>query len=227
MSTKKQAVTPPDDSNVIRIPQADPAIPAFAESQVEHAAALVVDSKDSHGYAQGFRAGIDDKIKELTARRMTITRPIDAAKAAVMDLFRSPIALLERVRGDTDRKILRYEQDLRRKAAELQAKLDAKAKQEREAMAAKAEKARTPEKAAALIEASRQIVAPTVTPDLAVTTGRRKSYGYRIKDASLVPRAYLCVDEKRVGAHVRAMGMDAQATFGDAIEVFETTSVTA
>ncbi|MFA5401365.1 MAG: hypothetical protein WC359_13030 [Dehalococcoidia bacterium] len=56
---------------------------------------LTIDTPEDYKYWGAQRVVANDQIKELTAERLKITRPMDAAKKAVMAFFDPPISLRE------------------------------------------------------------------------------------------------------------------------------------
>lgn len=95
---------------------------------------------------------IKAKAAALEEQRKAITKPMDDAKKAVMDLFRSPSELLAQAEAILKRKMLGYQQEQERIAAEARRKAEAEAAAERARIAAdarKAEEAAQAERAAA------------------------------------------------------------------------------
>jgi hypothetical protein len=82
--------------------------------------------------------GIKAKAAQLDTQRKAITKPLDEAKAAVMDLFRGPIDLLTRAEGILKGKLLAYQQEEQRKAREAQLQAERAAQAERDRLAAEA-----------------------------------------------------------------------------------------
>lgn len=82
--------------------------------------------------------GIKSKATQLDTQRKAITKPLDEAKAAVMDLFRGPIDLLTRAEGILKGKLLAYQQEEQRKAREAQLQAERAAQAERDRLAAEA-----------------------------------------------------------------------------------------
>ncbi|WP_261526849.1 hypothetical protein [Burkholderia multivorans] len=69
--------------------------------------------------------------KELDAKRKSITQPIDAAKKAVMDLFRAPTDYLDQAEALLKKAIQTYDREEERKRIAEQARLEEAARQER------------------------------------------------------------------------------------------------
>lgn len=70
--------------------------------------------------------------QRLEAGRKKITAPLDAAKKAVMDLFRGPAEDLEEAERLYKRELLSFEQEQRRRAEEAQRKIEEDARKEEE-----------------------------------------------------------------------------------------------
>lgn len=151
--------------------------------------------------------------KRLEEVRTAITRPMDAAKKAVLEFFRAPEAKLADAENRIKRAMIGYQTEQERIRREQQAKLEADARKEREriaAQAAKAEAAGKVEKAEALQIRAAQVVAPVVMTEQPKVTGisLREVWRFEVVDATAVPREYLAIDEKKIGQIVRAMKGD-------------------
>lgn len=71
---------------------------------------LTILTEDQYRYWADQRIAANDQIKELTERRLRITRPMDAAKKEVMDLFEPPISFRKSFLGVIDPKLLAFEE---------------------------------------------------------------------------------------------------------------------
>lgn len=111
---------------------------------------------------------IKAKAAALDERRKSITKPMDDAKKAVMDLFRGPLALLEQAEGVLKGKMLTYQQDQRRKAEEARLQAERIAREQREKLEAEAralaEAGRTGEAAVKEQVAQMVVAAPVAAP---------------------------------------------------------------
>jgi colicin import membrane protein len=150
----------------------------------------------------------------LEALRMTMTKPLDAAKKAIMDFFRAPADQLDRAENTLKRAMIGFQQEQERIRLEQQRLADEAARKEREALERRAQKAEASgkvEKAEMLQTQAASVVAPVIqreTPKVAgVTT--RKVPKFEIVDPTLVPREYCTPDEKKIRAVVNALRTDA------------------
>jgi hypothetical protein len=84
--------------------------------------------------------GIKRRAAALDEQRKSITKPLDDAKKAVMDLFRGPLDLLTRAEGILKGKMLTYQQEEQRKANEARIAAERAAQAERDRLAAEAAK---------------------------------------------------------------------------------------
>lgn len=82
---------------------------------------------------------IKAKAATLEDQRKAITKPMDDAKKAVMDLFRGPLDLLTKAEGVLKGKLLAYQQEETRKAAEQRRIVEQAAAAEREKLRKEAE----------------------------------------------------------------------------------------
>lgn len=124
-----------------------------------------VASLDDYRVAANELKKIKQRRDALDAARKQITRPLDEAKARVMDLFKPVIALLDEAETLYKRTMLAYSDEQARIQREQQAKLEEEARKERERLAREAEKAaakgRT-ERAEELQQRAAATVAPVV-----------------------------------------------------------------
>lgn len=131
--------------------------------------------------------------KAAVAHRDSIAKPIDEAERIVKGRIADYIS--------EQRRIAAAEQQ------RLQAEADAKAEAERKRAMAAAAKLKTETLREERIEQAETIVAPVVHVAVAVPETKLAmivSYGYEIQDEAKVPREYLCVDDRKIGAVVRA-----------------------
>lgn len=143
----------------------------------------------------------------LNEKRMGITRPIDAAKAAVMALFKPSVEKCEELSkiGRSKHQTFMDEQERQRK--ERQRKLDEEAEKkaaaERKkledkatAAAAKGNTAKADElrEQASSVQAAPVIAAPTVAP--AAGTAQVTRWKYRVTDLKSVPRDYMIPNDE-------------------------------
>src|ERR1700679_3513915 len=122
----------------LSIPTPDGAAQTEAMTAATYAKGFSIVTASDSVKAQEARARINTKIKTLTEARLTMTRPIDAAKKVIMDFFAGPIALLEQAKGVFDQKIIAFdnEQDrLRRIEQQRQDEIVAKERRRLQAIA--------------------------------------------------------------------------------------------
>lgn len=156
---------------------------------------------------------VKDAQKKLDELRRGMTRPLDAAKKAIMDFFRGPEEKLARAEAGIKRAMLTYSEAEEKKRREAQARAEEAARKERErleAQAAKAAAAGKVEKAAILEQAAAATVAPIAVPEPAKVAGvsMREVWKFEVVDPAAVPREFLVVDEKKIGAIVKALKGD-------------------
>lgn len=103
-----------------------------AQQALELAEAYTVDSAEMYALAGEELRTIATKKAKLEETRMGITRPMDAAKKAVMDLFRGPLEVLEKAEGVLRHSMLTFKRAEDEKARKAQAEAEAAARAERE-----------------------------------------------------------------------------------------------
>ncbi len=147
--------------------------------------------------------------KKISELRLSMTRPLDATKKAIMDFFRIPEQYCADIKSAISNKRLEYqkEQDkIRQKEEDRVRRL-----QEAEAtkLEARADKLKSEGRAEELRQEAQQIreTAPTISiPPVEKSEGIRTvtNYKFEIIDATKIPSEYLIADEQKIGRVVRA-----------------------
>lgn len=129
------------------------------------------------------------RIKELEAARKKITQPLDAAKKAVMDLFRPAVTGYQDAILQIKGAMGAYIRDEEIKAAKARAEAEAKAAAERKALEEAAAKAESPEEAQAIQEAASMMTAEPVAqtaPAKAAGVTTRKTWKGRVTNKQVL-----------------------------------------
>lgn len=177
-------------------------VPALCEK-----ANLVIANQEQYETAGTVLKEVKSRYNELDKQRKSITKPLDDAKKAVMDLFKQPLSLLETAEKKIKGLMVGYADEQERKAKEEQLRLqrlaDAEAEKERkklEAKIARAEASGKLEKAEEL-EAQKDAIEAIDVPVIVPQAETQKGISYREKwsavvvDEKLVPREYLIVNQ--------------------------------
>ncbi len=128
---------------------------------------LVVDSTEMFEVASEHTKVIKSLAKAIDEKRMSMTRPLDESKKAIMDFFRPMVDALEEAEKELKRKLLNYQTEQER------IRREAVAKAQREAEAARrAEQERLAAEAAAAAEAgdeakAEELVAEAIEAEIA------------------------------------------------------------
>ena len=101
---------------------------------LSNATSLVIDSNDMYEIAASELSAIKKRAKELEAKRVSLTKPLDEVKKGLMDLFRVPLEKLTSAETAIKKAMIAYTDEQERKRREEQARLDAIARQQREAL---------------------------------------------------------------------------------------------
>lgn len=186
---------------------------ADANAIHEVATQLVIDNDVMYEHAGLELSAINAKLAALEDRRLSITRPMDAAKKAVMSLFAPATERLEAAKKALTAGMLTYQRQKQEAAAEAQRRANEAAEKERARLAQRAERAEASgkaDKAEALREQAMTTVAPVVAISQAKAKGvsTRANWQFEVTDPSLIPREFLMVDEKKIGQVVKAMKGD-------------------
>lgn len=219
MSLSNDIVTA--DSPVVR------AARQSAESLCTMEYGLVI--RDVSGFESGAEtlARIKGALNELDETRKSITSPMNQAVKRVNALFASPLNALESAERSIKTKLIAWQRHQDELARERQSVLDEEARKQREKLevqAAKAAVAGKAERAAELAERAAMVVAPIVETDAPKVSGfsTRPVVRYEVLDLAEVPEQFKMLDDKRVAALCRSLGMDAQALL-PGIRVYEET----
>lgn len=156
---------------------------------------------------------VKDAQKKLDDLRKSMTRPIDAAKKAIMDFFRGPEQKLATAESGIKRAMIGYSEEQDRIRREAQRKADEAARKEQEKLqqqAAKAIASGKVEKAEQLEQRAATVVAPIVQREAPRVSGivTKEVWKFEVTDPAAVPREYLSVDEKKIGGVVRSLKGD-------------------
>lgn len=151
--------------------------------------------------------------KALDELKKKITRPIDAAKKAVLELFRSPEDKLSRAESGIKRAMIGFQDEQERFRRAEQLRVDDVARRERERLEAQARKAQESGKVAKaeiLEQRAATVVAPIInrTPPKMAGVQTREVWKFEVTDPASVPREYLIVDESKIRRVVGALKGD-------------------
>jgi membrane protein involved in colicin uptake len=223
----------PENMNVVVARPDEAALVTGAEKSLAIAQSIEIDSADMYRLAGDELATIKGKAKQLDEQRKSITKPLDDAKKAVMDLFLRPLEILTSAENSLKRSMLTYDQEQRRKQEEEQRKASEAAAAERrrqqEEAAQKAEEARKAaeagdtQKAAELQQQAEEkaavaemITAPVIQMEKPKAAGVnvRKTYKARVTDMKAllqavidgkVPEAVIEVNESVLNSQARSL----------------------
>jgi hypothetical protein len=156
---------------------------------------------------------IKGAMKRMEELRTAITRPMDAAKRAVMDLFGPPAERLATAERSIKSAMVTYQNEIERQAREerLIAEREAREQQERlEAAASRAAERGEMETADALQSQAATVQPVAVTRETPKIAGInfRDAWKFEITDPAAIPREYLLVDESKIRKIVQAMKAD-------------------
>jgi hypothetical protein len=217
-----------------------------AEALAKHGAAalqlvedFVVNDDATYQLAGEELQAIQRREKQLNDTRMSITRPMDEAKARVMELFRSPVETLGKAAGILKGKMLGYGQEVARKAAEERQAAERAAQAERDRLAAEAAalaaQGRTGEAEVKTQVAAMIVAAPPTQAEAPKVAGvsERKTVEFEVVDLLALVKhvaehpelvGLLAIDGVRVRAHVKSLGLACKTP---GIRVFEKSSLAA
>jgi hypothetical protein len=222
----------------VQLPAAE-TLARHGASALELVEAFVVNDDATYQLAGEELQAIQRRERALNDQRLLITRPMDEAKTAVMNLFRGPVDTLGKAAGILKAKMLGYSQQVAQRAAEERAQAERLAQQERARLAAEAEalraagntgEAEVKEQVATMI-----VAAPAVQSQAPKVAGvsERKAVDFEVVDMLALIKhvaerpelaGLLQVDSVKLRAHVKSMGM---ACTTPGLRVFEKSSLAA
>jgi len=164
-------------------------VTAQARINLESVRAFEIRSDEDKAFAAELLKAAKAKLNDLEARRRKFTVPIDTLKKEVQSLFKPPQSYYEEIERALKFKIGTYE--LAQRAAAEARMLEASAAVQ------EGDTAKAAEVVASIVP---------VVPVQGITI--RERWEWRVIDASLVPREFLTVDERKVNA-VAPRGEDA------------------
>ena len=140
-------------------------------SVIASAEKLTITTVEQMAASSALLTSIKGRQKSLTELRLSITKPMDAAKKGVMEVFQPAVDRLANAERTLKSAVLTYTQEQEQKRREEQARLDAAAEREREQLRKQAELQRQAgheERAAASDQLADVVQAPPVeTPPVA------------------------------------------------------------
>jgi hypothetical protein len=156
-------------------------------------AVVIVDDATFEG-AAGVLRTIKGRHNELDALRKGITKPLDDAKKAVMNMFRTPLERLKNAENITKASMLTYTREQEAKRVAEEARLQEIARKEREKIeraAERAAKAGKEEKAEALEAIAEAVPVPVVAEATPKVAGQsvRNTYHAQVTDKMALIKA--------------------------------------
>lgn len=182
---------------------------------------------------------IKSRAAVLEEQRKAITKPMDDANKAVMDLFRGPLDLLGKAEGILKTKLLAYQQEEARRIAAERLAAERAAQEERDRLAAEAEKLAAEGRAGeAMVKqqvAEMIVAAPPATPEPTKVQGlaSRTTVEFEVTDLHALVKhiaatpeliALVAPDSVKLRAYVRGLGTACQLP---GVRVFEKASLAA
>lgn len=167
-----------------------------AERVLINSKELIIKNQTDYEQALSLTRVIRQKLKDLTETRLSITKPLDQAKKAVMALFERPTKMLEEAKECADKAVITYTDLQEQKRKEQELKLQAEAEKKRKELEAKAEAARVAGKdiKAEQYEVKAQaVIAPTLAERIQKVDGvsYRDQWSAVVIDVNAVPREYM------------------------------------
>jgi len=150
---------PPQVPDTVRLQPINMAMFAEASGTLEVARSITIDGPEMYSLAADQLKDIKSLAKRLDDDRKAITKPLDAAKAAVMNLFRGPVQFCADAEATIKQSMLGYDNEQRRLQQEAERKAREAAEAERRRIAEVARKQAEAEAAAARAEAEKRAAA--------------------------------------------------------------------
>lgn len=173
---------------------------------------LVIKTQEDAGIANDYLKNAKAKAKEIEATRVSFVKPFNDQVKFINDWFRKPMDCLAVIEQKLKEKIMSYDNEVRRKVAEEEARLRAEAaereRKERDKLEKRADKAEASGKVERAAELRQQAETTVIqAPVLAApksTMSYRTDYDFEVVDKALVPEDYKIVDEVMLRKVVKA-----------------------
>jgi len=182
-----------------------------AEVALTQARGIVIANVEQYTNAGTELLKVKKFLKDLEVERKKITDPLTKAKEAVMAFFNTPKDNATKAMNIIAGAMQTYDDKKAEEARKENARLSEIARKESEKLSEKARKAEESgnlEKAEELKRQAlmKETIVPSVSAEPVKIAGlaSRENWTYEITDINLVPREYLCADEKKIGAVIRA-----------------------
>lgn len=163
---------------------------------------LIVQCDEDYASGSETLTWIQNSLKKCEERRKFFVKPLQDHVARINLFFKNFTEPLQGFKDEISTKLLTYrsEQEAKRQAEE------ERKRKEQERLTRKAEKQY--EKTGVAVSAPLPIVAVPEAPkttfsDLGAVTAK-KAWAWSITNEKLIPREYLCIDEKKINAVIRA-----------------------
>lgn len=157
-----------------------------AQAESAHITALTIDTPEEFRIGLAALKELSAKHRELETKRKEATKPLDDAKKAIMAWFRPAVDSLDGAIRTLRFRLGQYE-----------------------AHAAERERSAAEKYGKALAAGERPdptVLAAAFSPAVELDGAQRRTvWKHRITDESKIPREYLCVDEKKIAAVVKAL----------------------
>ena len=207
--SKPSNVKPSDEDEVAQVTiQAE-------EMMVRYSAFQIKTQSDFDTAGEALRT-IKARIAAVEDLQKSITQPLNLVLKRWRDLCRRPLDYFVRAENSLRKTRLIFQQDQEAKRLEAESKLrelarkeEEKKKKALETRAQKAEEKGDAEKAEELREKKAEVFVPAPIVESQVERtkgiGMRKDWKARIVDPQIIPRDFLCVDEKKLNQYARTM----------------------
>ena len=180
---------------------------------------IAIHNQDDYNTASDVLKEVKSRYKELDTQRKNITKPLDDAKKAVMELFRQPLDLLGKAESKIKSLMIGYTAEQEKKAREEQEKLqklaEAEAERERKKLEAKIERAKASGKEEKVeeLEMQKEAIIPMDVPVVTANIEQPKGISYKEKWTAEVVDFKALPDEYKL-PNQQALDKVAQATKG-------------
>ena len=179
-------------------------------------AEITISNQGDYDSAATILKTVKSRFKEIDEQRKEITKPLDAAKKSVMELFNLPLKALEKAESFLKNGMINYTTEQEIKAREEQLRLQKLADQESakqkkilDEKIARAEASGKTEKAEELQQQKENIIpiiAPVIAPQIETPKGVsfKENWSAVVTDANLVPREWCIPDIKALNDVAKA-----------------------
>jgi hypothetical protein len=209
------------------IPAPNGTLITTAKAALDRLRAMKIVTEDDYKRAGLLHREIKAIHKAVDEHRTSMKRPVDQIAAEIQNYHRAPLEFCDEAETLVERMMATWLREQETERKRLQAIADQQADAERQRLQKLAERAAGKGdhmKAERLETQAATVVPPRIVSAAPKVAGQsvRATYKFEIENPALLPREYLCADEKKIRAYVNAMRAEARIP---GVRIYQDTSI--